>query len=249
MNENKDIKNTEEKKQSSKYLSYIYSENRVPKTSYPIKFAKFITLNSFGNIKGRLIDVGCGRGDMLRAFKEMGHEVSGVDLSLEAIKLCEPIPVEQIDLENTDLDFEANQCDYVFSKSVIEHLKNPLEFMKSCKKILKPSGKMVVLTPSWFHQSWGPFYQDFTHIRPFTQSSLRDLIILAGFKSVKIKYFYQLPVLWKYPILKPFIKLVNLLPIPYLPMYDGMMPFKWPNEINKFIRFSKEVMIYAECEK
>ena len=193
--------------------------------------------------------MGCGRGDMLRAFQKIGYEVSGVDLSMEAIKLCAPIAVEQIDLENSDLDYKNLQCDYVFSKSVIEHLKNPLEFMKSCKKILKVNGKMVLLTPSWYHTSWGPFYQDFTHIRPFTLSSLRDLIILAGFKSVKIKYFYQLPILWKYSMLKPIIKLANLLPLPYLPMYEGMMPFKWPDKFNKFLRFSKEVMIYAECEK
>ena len=127
-------------------------------------------------------------------------------------------------------------------------LRNPLEFVKSCKKMLNSNGKMIILTPSWYHTNWGPFYQDFTHIRPFTLSSLRDLIVLAGFKKVKIRYFYQLPFLWKYPFLFPLVKIIYFMPIPYMPMYDGVMNIKWPNNFNKLIRFSKEVMIFAECE-
>ena len=52
MNKENKIKKIEEKKQSSSYLSYIYSEHRVPKTSYPIEFAKYITKNSFNKKKG-----------------------------------------------------------------------------------------------------------------------------------------------------------------------------------------------------
>ena len=247
MSEKNILKKNEEKKQSSSYLSFIYSENRVPKTSYPSEFAKYITKTVFENKKGKLIDVGCGRGDMLRAFQEIGHDVRGIDLSSESKELCAPIIVDQIDLENSENKFDL-KCDYIFSKSVIEHLKNPLEFVKSCKKMLNSNGKMIILTPSWYHTNWGPFYQDFTHIRPFTLSSLRDLIVLAGFKKMKIRYFYQLPFLWKYPFLFPLVKIIYFMPIPYMPMYDGVMNIKWPNNFNKLIRFSKEVMIFAECE-
>ena len=105
------------------------------------------------------------------------------------------------------------------------------------------------MTPSWVHHSWGPFYLDHTHRTPFTLQSLRDLGSLAGFENVKVEYFYQLPIVWKYSFLKTIAKLVSFLKIPYLPMYEGLTSIKWPNNLNKFFRFSNEVMLIAICKK
>ena len=108
---------------------------------------------------------------------------------------------------------------------------------------------MILLTPSWVHHAWAPFYLDYTHVTPFTFHSLRDIGYLAGFKKVEVSYFYQLPFLWNYPYLKFLIQLIAKLPIPYRPMYEGISNIKLPEKVNTFVRFSKETMLVAVCQK
>ena len=240
--------NEENEIQSSGYLSKNYSNTLKPKNDYPKKLANHIARNYFGNNKGSLLDVGCGRGDLLRGFKELNFDVEGVDLSSEAIDLCKPIKVRNYNLENNDLIFEKTY-DYIFSKSVIEHIDKPINFLQNCKKLLNKDGKMVIMTPSWYHFYWGPFYCDFTHRTPLTVISLKNALELSGFKNVKVEYFYQLPIIWKYSSMKIFATIVRKLPIPYSPVHDADIKINWPEIFNKFITFSNEIMLCASCEK
>jgi len=240
--------NEEHEKQGYNYLSNIYSETNNPKNDYPSKLAKYISSNYFKKDNSSLLDVGCGRGDLLRAFKDLNFFVEGVDLSSEAADLCKPIKVKNYDLENPDLKID-NTYDYIFSKSVIEHINKPLNFLRNCKALLNNNGKLLIMTPSWFHFHWGPFYLDFTHKTPFTIRSLKNALELSGFKNVKVEYFYQLPIIWKYPQIKIISTIIRKLPLPYSPMHDGATSIKWPNNVNKFIRFSNEVMLLATCDK
>ena len=238
------VKEKEFNKQGADYLSKIYSSERRPLTDYPEKLTKYLSNEVLRIHNGKVLDVGCGRGDILRAFQKINFEVTGIDLSEEAIELCKPIKVLQKDLENEEVNINQ-EYDVVFSKSLIEHLNNPLNFLRSCKKIVKSDGTVIIMTPSWFHHQFGPFYLDHTHIKPFTMQSLRDIGYLAGFNNVKVSYFYQLPIIWNYPSIKILSKIICSLKLPYSPMYDGMTIIKWPNEINKFIKFSREVMLLA----
>jgi SAM-dependent methyltransferase len=239
----------EEQKQGLDYLSKIYSYDRRPASTYPDQLAKYLNKKFIRKKEAKFLDVGCGRGDMLRAFQKINFSVFGLDLSSEAKKLCDPIDVQHVNLEEENFQYSENNFDVIFSKSLIEHLKKPINFMKSCKKLISPEGSLIIMTPSWVHHSWGPFYLDHTHCSPFTLQSLRDLAYLSGFKEVKVEYIYQLPFLWKFGFLKPLSKIVAMLKIPYMPMYEGLTWIRWPNSINKFLRFSNEVMLIAVCKK
>ena len=83
----------------------------------------------------------------------------------------------------------------------------------------------------------------------FTIRSLKIALELSGFNNVKVNYFYQLPIIWKYPKIKIISNIIRKLPIPYSPMYDGDTKIRWPDKFNKFIRFSNEVMLIASCNK
>jgi 2-polyprenyl-3-methyl-5-hydroxy-6-metoxy-1,4-benzoquinol methylase len=244
---NNNTKKEEAFKQGKNYLSEIYSIERRPITKYPLQLVQYLKnkyLNEKENKNLSVLDIGCGRGDILKAFKEIGCNVAGIDLSEEAISLCMPIEVRQINVENEiNINNYEKKFDIIFSKSLIEHLKEPIKFFEYSKKMLKEDGMLIVLTPSWVHHSFGPFYLDFTHITPFTLHSLRDIGKLSGFNFAQVEYFYQLPIIWRYNFLKIFSKLVSFLKIPYLPMYEGLTRIKWPEEINKYLRHSNEVML------
>lgn len=244
-----ETKKIEKDKQGEKYLSLIYSYERRPVSNYPIKLAKEIIKRNNIKPKSKLLDVGCGRGDLLKAFKKNEMIVEGADLSEESINILSPIKVHQKNLEKEIIDGKSGYYDVIISKSLIEHLNSPLKFIENCKSLLKDDGCLIILTPSWYHHSFGPFYLDYTHVTPFTLHSLRDIGKLAGFSSVKVEYFYQLPFTWQYPFLKFIPKLISLLKVPYHPMYEDLIPFKLPNGLNTIIRFSREVMLYSVMRK
>lgn len=220
------------------YINHLYSEKRRPKNDYPAKLASHLISNYFKGT-GALLDVGCGRGDMLKALFNAGNKVSGVDLSPVSADACKPHLVKIANLETDELPYSEGSFEYVFSKSVIEHLHNPTHFLDQCLRVLAPGGKAVFMTPSWIHNSWGPFYLDHTHVTPFTLPSLRDAMVISGFQNVKVLHFYQLPIVWQNAWLTFIVKLFSLLPLHYRPMHDSTLP----NSLNTFIRFSKEVML------
>ena len=224
----------------ARYLEVTYSPERAPKGTYPHLLAAWL-LETVYKKPGRLLDLGCGRGDHLEAFAGLGFEVAGVDISAGAPELSRVATVKVADLEKDPLPFPAASFDFVFSKSVIEHMRHPSQLLAKAREALKSGGIAVIMTPSWAHTYWGPFYIDHTHVTPFTAPSLLDAMTISGFESSEVSHFYQLPFLWRYPFLRPLSRLIATLPLPYRPY----KPAPWPEGLNKLIRFSKEVMLLA----
>jgi len=227
-----------------KYISFLYSNKRRPNSNYPDELAVHLRDHYFKST-GDLLDIGCGRGDMLKALFEAGFSVSGTDLSPVSIDTCKPHTVKVSNLEKDSLPFDDNAFDFVFSKSVIEHLHNPMSFLKQSLRVIAPGGRAVIMTPSWMHTRWGPFYLDYTHVTPFTRPSLRDAMVMAGYTNVKVVHFHQLPFLWKRPWMTPLVRAFAQLPLRYSPMHDVNLP----QRLNTFFRFSKEVMLLGIGDK
>jgi len=228
----------------SAYLGVTYSPERVPYGEYPYLLAQWLLKNVYRK-PGRLLDLGCGRGEHLTAFARLGFDVAGVDISPRAPELAKGYHVEVADLERDALPFPPNSFDFAFSKSVIEHMHHPTCLLSRALEALRPGGTTVIMTPSWAHTYWGPFYIDHTHVTPFTAPSLAKALAMAGFESVTVSYFYQLPFLWHYPFLKPVAFVLAALPLPYRPYQAA----PWPDGLNKLIRFSKEVMLLGVGQK
>lgn len=226
------------------YLEVIYSEERKPKNEYPKLLAGYLKELHL-NGSGPMLDVGCGRGDLMHEFSDLGYGIRGLDISPSSIDFCSPHPVDVINFENEDFPFLDDSFPFLYSKSVIEHLNNPLHTMKESYRVLEQGGKAVFLTPSWNHTYSKSFYIDHTHVTPFTAPSLRDALLMSGFKDVKVVYFTQLPFVWGKPKLDFLVRCLARIPFPYAPVHD----IKLPQSINKFVRFSKETMLLATCSK
>jgi SAM-dependent methyltransferase len=229
----------------SDYLKTYYTNEMRPLTDYPFRLAEYISQKYLDSSHKKLLDLGCGRGDQLRAFAAIGYDVLGADNADSAREFCDPYSVEILNIVESELSLEEGSVDVVFSKSVIEHLAKPEKMLQEAKRVLRPGGKLIVMCPSWVHMGWGPFYQDHTHVTPFTKPSLRDILKLEGFHGVDVKHFRQLPVTWKYPFTENFFRIIRRLPIPYSPQNE----VSYHVGLNKVVRFSKEVMLLAIAEK
>ena len=220
-------------KSMNTYLDVVYNKKQRPYTDYPSQLCRHL-FEMFSMKKGdKLLDVGCGRGDFTKGFKDMGLEVAGIDREKGDSEMLQGIEVKiSSDIEHGALPFESERFDVVFSKSVIEHLREPDNFMKEVCRVLKPGGRIITMTPDWRSQIY-IFYNDYTHVHPYTPEGLRRVHKVYGFKDVSSKLFYQLPALWKYPWLRIISKMLQLAgPVQKL-------------HKNKFIRWSRELMILA----
>lgn len=222
------------------YVSITYKDK---KTDYPTKFCKQIIKECNIPIGSKILDIGCGDGTFAKAFSELGMEVHGIDISEAAENnLGKNLIIH--DLLKKPYPFKEASFDFVFSKSVVEHLREPDILIDEAYRVLKLGGMLICMAPSWKHSFNEAFYIDHTHVTPFTRHSLETVCELSGFKA-RCDYFYQLPLMWKYSFLNIGRIALNLLNLPYRPFSR----IKWPENFNKVIRFSKEAMLLCKASK
>lgn len=216
------------------YVSVIYDEKRVPKTDYPVKLATYLS-RRFDIEKGdKLLEIGCGRGEFLKAFANLGINSYGVDISDYCAKNKVSSKVACVDISKNKFPYENNSFDCVYHKSLIEHFYSPEHIMKETYRVLKPGGKIIVLTPDWVSQM-KVFYEDFTHCRPYDKQSLHDALNICGFSDVHTKLFYQLPAVWKYPFLKMLSCIIRMIfstkAARKITQITGIQFFRWSVEL------------------
>jgi len=216
------------------YLSVVYDEKSHPYSDYPKKLCAYL-FQSFGFKEGmKMLEPGCGRGEFLKNFKDLGLDVVGVDASPEAIAFVDGLDIKLCDIENEKLPFDDNTFDVIYSKSFIEHLYYPEKYLEEAYRVLKPNGMLLTLVPDW-ESNYKTYFDDFTHRTPFTKMALTDAYKMYGFKEVRAFKFRQLPIVWKYPIIN------------YLCAF--MSPFIPVRTQNKFFRWSRELMLVGIGKK
>jgi SAM-dependent methyltransferase len=229
----------------SNYREIIYPSD--VKNEYPQKLAdhiydRFVEGELTKGQEFRILDIGCCTGDALKMFNRRNNlELYGIDIRDEK---QEGYVFKECDLETDKIPFEDNTFDFIYSKSVLEHVKNTDNFISESLRVLKPGGVFVGMCPDWGSQ-YKNYWDDYTHVKPFTRKGLRDCLKIHGFEDADCEYFYQLPFLWKYPYLEFVARIISLLP--------DSLRWKDRDERNtkdrKLIRFSKEKMLLSYGRK
>jgi len=181
---------------------------------------------------GIFLDVGGGWGQFTTLARQMGFDAFCIDREkpsdLDGYYSC--------DITVDTLPFENDTVDVVFCKSTIEHLyvTQLPHFVAEVQRILKPGGFAIFITPDWAANHL-QFYSIFSHVTPYTKSSMLHFLLIYGFKHASARTLIQLPATWKNPIALYFAILLRLLPI--------------PRSLHKWIRWSKELSIIGIGQK
>jgi SAM-dependent methyltransferase len=150
-------------------------------------------------IKGRILEVGCGTGFVLRALENKFpmEQVTGMDLFLEGLRYAR-LRV-QSDLVQADLaapPFEGG-FDLVGMFDVLEHIEDDREVLDHLFKLVKPGGSLLLTVPA-DPDLWSYFDVASHHVRRYTLDELNKKVQEAGFSCEFSSPFIALT----YPILR-----------------------------------------------
>jgi len=157
--------------------------------------------------KGKLLDVGSGRGELLYVAQKMGWAAEGVETSTEFTNYSISkynVAVRNCSLESAE--FSSEKFDVVTLGAVIEHLYHPEVILKEINRILKPGGILWIDAPneSSLYNIVGNLYfkmqsRDWvTHLSPtfppyhvqgFTLNSMKTLLANTGYEIESIDTF------------------------------------------------------------
>lgn len=146
-----------------------------------------------GKISPYILDVGSGWGDFLEVVKGESLPYLGIDLSPIAIAKCQEkkLNVKKQTLE--ELFFQKKQFDAIVSFQTLEHVKNPVFFLKSAYKLLGPKGIILLTTPNndsplrFLTRGKWSVYNIESHFVFFTKKTLRLALEKADFTNISIR--------------------------------------------------------------
>ncbi len=149
------------------------------------------------NLKGYLLDVGCGSGNRLKLLQQLGWDVEGVDLDPMAVQQAEDKGLRVRFGKLEQQKYPDNHFDVITMSHIIEHVQDPLTLLAECYRILKPGGEIVIVTPN--AESWGHhiFRQAWIHLDPprhlyiFCPRTLRQLVERVHFCNIRTKTTLQ----------------------------------------------------------
>lgn len=208
------------------YLEIVYDYQSHPETNYPQELTEYLFHKYNIQAGQKLLELGCGRGDFLSSFNNLGIECKGLDISEKAGDALENVEVLKCNLEKDEFPFSDNFFDVIFHKSLLEHLREPENLMTESFRVLKPGGLFLSLVPDW-ESNYKTYFDDYTHRTPYTIISLRDINKIFGFQNVEVIKFRQLPIVWKYPFLNLLCDIIS----PFIPVRTEKKFFRWTREL------------------
>ena len=163
-----------------RYLDVRYSAQARPYTSYPDALCAYLGEHHLPS-RGRLLDLGSGRGEFLHGFRTLGFEVMGVDRALpQDRRFVEPVKVA--DFERDGLPFADDSFEVVFNKSVLEHVTDVTRVLDECRRVLGYGAGLVFLYHLFDWRYLGP--QEAVGTGEAAQASLRPTL-----RSELVQYY------------------------------------------------------------
>jgi 2-polyprenyl-3-methyl-5-hydroxy-6-metoxy-1,4-benzoquinol methylase len=178
----------------------------------PLLFREIASIARGKSLK--ILDLGCGNGNVSAKIAAQGHTVSGVDVSSDGIAIARAsfpgISYHSGSVYDDDLlEKIGGQVDCVISLEVVEHLFYPKTLFQQSHRVLIDGGTLLVSTP--YHgylknlalsltNGWDRHFSvdwDGGHIKFFSKATLSLMASNAGFKNIRLFPVGRIPGLSK----------------------------------------------------
>ena len=147
----------------------------------------------------RVIEVGCGCGDLLQVLERRGYSGMGIDLSEEAVAAANArLSGGRIRVACCAPEEISQRFEVVIASEVLEHQQDDNAFLIRLGELLQDGGRLLLTVPAHMRE-WGANDDFCGHIRRYGRDELHAKLMLAGFDDIVI-YSYGVPI---YNLMKP----------------------------------------------
>ena len=167
------------------FLAFLYSFSKKYTMRYKYKIA------TKGISKGKVLDIGCGIGDFLKQCKNKNWEINGIEPVNDAAAIAENKLRQKIFKPEYLPELNNRAYDLITFWHVLEHLHDLHQQLVQIKRVLKPTGRLVIALPNYesndaiHYQEYWAAYDVPRHIFHFNQKALNLLLTNHGFVPEK----------------------------------------------------------------
>ena len=185
---------------SAKSFTSFNNQHYNSNQNYKNCLQRLTIMASLVDSKQKILDLGCGTGDLIKLLKIKNSLVEGVEISRKAAKIGQRrgYKITIADLHKK-FPYKNNSFDTITAGEIIEHIYDTDFFLEEIKRILKKNGTLIITTPNlatlgrrlMLLFGINPHIEtnlenSAGHIRYFTKKSLEELLNKHSFK---IMYF------------------------------------------------------------
>jgi SAM-dependent methyltransferase len=142
---------------------------------------------------GRVLDVGCGAGNMIHHLSRYGSVV-GIDNNPKPLEIAHQRGYDARLAQAEDMPFEDESFDLVTALDVIEHCEDDVRILRECHRVCAPGGLIAITVPA-FQWLWSNNDSVNDHKRRYTRAELRAKLEETGFDVRRMTYnnFFVFP--------------------------------------------------------
>lgn len=148
-------------------------------------------IRAFAGPNPSVLEVGCGRGIVVKSLRDAGIDCFGVELAkarpiFSAEKYIR-VGIDAVELSNT----ERQRYDTILLLDVIEHLPDPAAFLQNLASAF-PNLRSVIITVPARQELWSNYDEFYGHYRRYTPEMLEALSSQLSWRLNRKSYFFHL---------------------------------------------------------
>jgi SAM-dependent methyltransferase len=140
---------------------------------------------------GKVLDIGCGPGVVVDHLRRAGVDCSGVDPGSPRPATSDVAPFLSLGVSAFDLPAAVrNSYSMVMLMDVLEHLEEPLDFLRDCGRAFPAATHIFITLPARM-EIWSSYDEYYGHYRRYTLESFRALATEAHLRVREAGYFFH----------------------------------------------------------
>jgi ubiquinone/menaquinone biosynthesis C-methylase UbiE len=175
------------------YEAYYAEESLSPPAFVQTRLEEITAGFSPYRQSNRLLDIGCGAGNLLLAARKNGWDAQGLDVAEQATEHVRTLGFEVFHGELQQAQFPSQHFDVITAAEILEHLTEPRLLVQEVARILRPGGLFWTTTPharglsarvlglNW-RCIWPP-----EHLQLFSVDGIKALLRDVGFRQIRFQ--------------------------------------------------------------
>ncbi len=174
----------------AKNINYCKGITELKKKTKEDTLRRVKLINKFTPKNGSVLEIGSGYGFFLEEVRKHGHKVIGIEISNERREYSKKITnVKVLNVNLNEQILSIGKFDTIALFQVLEHIIDPVIFLKNITKLVKPNGKVIIEVPNFndfqleLNKAYSEWYWQRAHIHYFSPKMLKHVLLCAGFKT------------------------------------------------------------------